>query len=84
MNKAGGMYWVEVDDVKYVFRNHYLHVADVYDTVQAILNNWGPPVKLLDECPPALTAWINDHWCKVPSPDLSMLTEQRFFPFVWE
>ena len=52
MRPGDGIYWIEVDGVKYVFRNHYLSVSDVYEAVEAILAEWGPPVKLLDECPP--------------------------------
>lgn len=84
MKAGSGYYWVEVDGVKYVFRNHYLHVSDVYDAVQALLKTYGPPVILLDECPRSVTAKMNDHWFEVQSPDLSIMTEQRFFPFVWD
>ncbi len=45
--KAGdGVYWVEVDGVKYVFRNHYLSVGDVYQAVQLILHEWGSTCKV--------------------------------------
>lgn len=84
MSAKDGLYWVEVDGVKYVFRNHYLCVEAVYEAVELILNRFGGPVKLTDECPKGITTWVNSQWEDVSSPPLSALTDQRFLPFEWD
>lgn len=84
MSAESGLYWIEVDGTKYVFRNHYLRVSEVYEAVDIILKEMGGPVKLLDECPPALTTWIDKEWNEIESPPLSAFTDQHFFPFQWE
>jgi hypothetical protein len=77
----GRIYWVQVGDTIWVFRNHFSTVEEVYNCVATMQRMTGLRVVLRDEPPAGFTVEDPDEVVPIVAQPCD---RQRFFSLVWE